>query len=106
MFGSTLSNDRLAQRRFDYLIANPPYGKDWKRCENAQCMPSMSALRQVALRLDCPRISDGHERTSPSASLLATNSKSAIRGLDFVIALTLCTGRESKRATKLSRQQA
>jgi hypothetical protein len=62
-------------------------------------MPSMSALRQVASRLDCPRISDGHERTSPSASLLATNFKSAIRGLDFVIALTLCTGRESKRAT-------
>ena len=30
-FGSTLSNDRHAERRFDYLIANPPYGKDWKR---------------------------------------------------------------------------
>jgi type I restriction enzyme M protein len=33
-FGSTLSNDRHAQRRFDYLIANPPYGKDWKRDED------------------------------------------------------------------------
>ena len=30
-FGSTLSNDRHADRHFDYLIANPPYGKDWKR---------------------------------------------------------------------------
>src|SRR5262249_43094971 len=30
-FGSTLSNDRHANRHFDYLIANPPYGKDWKR---------------------------------------------------------------------------
>lgn len=30
-FGSTLSNDCHAPRRFDYLIANPPYGKDWKR---------------------------------------------------------------------------
>ena len=30
-FGSTLSNDRHADHRFDYLIANPPYGKDWKR---------------------------------------------------------------------------
>ena len=30
-FGSTLSNDRHAGRPFDYLIANPPYGKDWKR---------------------------------------------------------------------------
>ena len=32
-FGSTLSNDGHASRRFDYLIANPPYGKDWKRDE-------------------------------------------------------------------------
>ena len=30
-FGSTLSNDRHPGRTFDYLIANPPYGKDWKR---------------------------------------------------------------------------
>ena len=34
-FGSTLSNDRHADRRFDYLIANPPYGKDWKRDKDA-----------------------------------------------------------------------
>ena len=32
-FGSTLSNDRHASMDFDYLIANPPYGKDWKRDE-------------------------------------------------------------------------
>ena len=30
-FGSTLSSDRHASQSFDYLIANPPYGKDWKR---------------------------------------------------------------------------
>lgn len=34
-FGSTLSRDRHAGRAFDYLIANPPYGKDWKRDEDA-----------------------------------------------------------------------
>jgi type I restriction enzyme M protein len=34
-FGSTLSNDGHASRNFDYLIANPPYGKDWKRDEKA-----------------------------------------------------------------------
>src|SRR5439155_6691616 len=33
-FGSTLSNDRQAGVAFDYLIANPPYGKDWKRDED------------------------------------------------------------------------
>ena len=35
LFGSTLSNDRHADRLFDYLIANPPYGKDWKRDKEA-----------------------------------------------------------------------
>ena len=34
-FGTTLSSDVHAARRFDYLIANPPYGKDWKRDERS-----------------------------------------------------------------------
>ena len=34
-YGSTLSNQGHADRSFDYLIANPPYGKDWKRDKNA-----------------------------------------------------------------------
>ena len=34
-FGSTLSRDRHASVNFDYLIANPPYGKDWKRDQDA-----------------------------------------------------------------------
>ena len=35
LFGSTLSNDRHASTNFDYMIANPPYGKDWKRDQDA-----------------------------------------------------------------------
>jgi type I restriction enzyme M protein len=34
-FGSTLSDDKHAGRNFDYMITNPPYGKDWKRDEEA-----------------------------------------------------------------------
>jgi len=34
-YGSTLSNDRHTGQTFDYLIANPRYGKDWKRDEVA-----------------------------------------------------------------------
>ncbi|MCY4610312.1 MAG: class I SAM-dependent DNA methyltransferase [Gammaproteobacteria bacterium] len=34
-FGSTLSHDRHADKTFDYLIANPPYGKKWKSDEDA-----------------------------------------------------------------------
>src|SRR5438045_5573813 len=33
--GSTLSNDRHAGSRFDYLIANTPFGKGWQREEDA-----------------------------------------------------------------------
>jgi type I restriction-modification system DNA methylase subunit len=35
LFGSTLSEDKHAGRRFDYLIANPPYGKDWEGDQEA-----------------------------------------------------------------------
>ena len=49
-FGSTLSNDRHAGKTFDYLLANPPYGKDWKHDQDA-VRPSTSA----ALRADSRR---------------------------------------------------
>ena len=29
-YGSTLSNDQHASRSFDFMLANPPYGKSWK----------------------------------------------------------------------------
>ena len=34
-FGTVLGEDRHSGRHFDYVIANPPYGKDWKRDEAA-----------------------------------------------------------------------
>jgi type I restriction enzyme M protein len=57
-FGSTLSNDRHARTQFDYLIANPPYGKDWKRDEDAV---DADHERGAAGRFGAglPRISDG-----------------------------------------------
>jgi len=57
-YGSVLSNDRHAGRGFDYLIANPPYGKDWKRDEDAvRAEHERSASGRFAPGL--PRISDG-----------------------------------------------
>ncbi len=57
-FGSTLSNDRHARKTFDYLIANPPYGKDWKRDEDAvRAEHERGATGRFAPGL--PRISDG-----------------------------------------------
>ena len=57
-FGSTLSNDRHAGTQFDYLIANPPYGKDWKRDEEAvRAEHERGAAGKFGPGL--PRISDG-----------------------------------------------
>ena len=57
-FGTTLSNDRHAGRAFDYMIANPPYGKDWKRDENAvRSEHERGGAGRFAPGL--PRISDG-----------------------------------------------
>lgn len=57
-YGSVLSNDRHAGQAFDYLIANPPYGKDWKRDEEAVTAEhERGAAGRFAPGL--PRISDG-----------------------------------------------
>src|SRR6184192_90958 len=58
LFGSTLSDDRHAGRRFDYLIANPPYGKNW---EGDQEAVKAEHARGQAGRFapGLPRISDG-----------------------------------------------
>jgi type I restriction enzyme M protein len=57
-YGTVLSNDRHAGRGFDYLIANPPYGKDWKRDEDAvRAEHERGASGRFAPGL--PRISDG-----------------------------------------------
>ena len=58
VFGTTLSHDRHADKTFDYLIANPPYGKDWKRDERAV---RAEHERGMAGRFGpgLPRISDG-----------------------------------------------
>lgn len=57
-YGSTLSTDRHAGVGFDYLIANPPYGKDWKRDEE---VVRSEHERGAAGRFGpgLPRISDG-----------------------------------------------
>jgi type I restriction enzyme M protein len=57
-YGSTLSNDRHSGQTFDYLIANPPYGKDWKRDEDAvRSEHERGAAGRFGPGL--PRISDG-----------------------------------------------
>lgn len=35
VFGDSFTQDGYADHRFDYMLANPPYGKDWKTIEKA-----------------------------------------------------------------------
>src|SRR5579859_3477965 len=57
-FGSTLSRDQHAGKHFDYLLTNPPYGKEWKM---DQAGVEAEAARGYAGRFGAgtPRISDG-----------------------------------------------
>ena len=57
-FGSTLSDDEHANERFNFQLANPPYGKDWKRDKKAV---NNEADRGASGRFEAgtPRISDG-----------------------------------------------
>ncbi len=55
-FGSTLSKDSF-KRNFDYQIANPPYGKDWKRDEEAVKAEAENPSGRFGA--GTPRISDG-----------------------------------------------
>jgi len=57
-YGSTLSNDRHEQYRFDYMITNPPYGKDWKMDQEAvKAEHERGSAGRFGAGL--PRISDG-----------------------------------------------
>ncbi len=58
VFGTTLANDRHSTRSFDYLIANPPYGKNWKGDESAvRAEHGRGSAGRFGPGL--PRISDG-----------------------------------------------
>ncbi|MEQ9570130.1 MAG: N-6 DNA methylase, partial [Longimicrobiales bacterium] len=58
LYGSTLSNDRHRGKTFDYMIANPPYGKDWKR-DRAEVEAEADLGSSGRFEAGTPRISDG-----------------------------------------------
>ena len=59
VLGNSLTNDGYAGRRFDYMLANPPYGVDWKAY--ADPIRVEAATRGFTGRFGAglPRISDG-----------------------------------------------
>lgn len=57
-FGNSFSDDRHAGRRFDYLLANPPFGVEWKK---VKADVEQEARRGFAGRFGAglPRVNDG-----------------------------------------------
>jgi type I restriction enzyme M protein len=57
-FGSVLAHDGHADRTFDYLLANPPYGKDWNLDADEVRKEAARATKNRFVA-GLPRISDG-----------------------------------------------
>jgi type I restriction enzyme M protein len=57
-FGSTLKADAHAGQRFDYQLANPPYGKDWK-ADREDVERESERGENGRFAAGTPRISDG-----------------------------------------------
>ncbi len=56
-FASTLSKDTHPTEQFDYQLANPPYGKEWKKDQEA--VLAEAAKPSGRFSAGTPRISDG-----------------------------------------------
>lgn len=57
--GDTLADDQFAGQLFDYCLANPPYGVDWKASEKAIKAERATTGEHGRFGPGLPRISDG-----------------------------------------------
>lgn len=57
-YGSTLSHDQLFGEKFDYMLSNPPYGKEWKK-DRKEVDKEAELGFQGRFGAGLPRISDG-----------------------------------------------
>ncbi len=59
VFGNTLSHDGHGDRRFTYMLANPPYGVDWKKVEQVVRKEQQEKGYAGRFGPGLPRVSDG-----------------------------------------------
>ena len=59
VFGNTLSNDAHAGKTFDYVLANPPFGVEWKKVEKEVRDEYEKKGHHGRFGPGLPRISDG-----------------------------------------------
>ena len=57
--GNTLSEDGHAQRKFDYMLSNPPFGVDWKKVEKQVRAEHEQKGFDGRFGPGLPRVSDG-----------------------------------------------
>ncbi|MGI9093375.1 MAG: type I restriction-modification system subunit M [Mycobacteriales bacterium] len=57
--GNSLVDDAFRGTRFDYLLANPPYGVDWKAYADPIRAEALTAAESNRFHAGLPRISDG-----------------------------------------------
>lgn len=57
-YGSTLSKDNFPQLRFDFMLSNPPYGKNWEKDYDA-IVGDKKRIKDDRFRVGVPRKSDG-----------------------------------------------
>ena len=57
--GNTLSNDQLANDKFDFMLSNPPFGVDWKKIEAEITDEHQQKGFDGRFGAGLPRVSDG-----------------------------------------------
>ncbi|WP_281247306.1 type I restriction-modification system subunit M [Corynebacterium phocae] len=62
--GDTLTDDQYADQKFDYVLANPPYGTDWKRSK---------AAVEAEAKIEGSRFNHGLPPTSDGQMLFLTH---------------------------------
>ncbi|MBM7052316.1 SAM-dependent DNA methyltransferase [Streptomyces sp. RHZ10] len=58
-FGNSLSDDGHAERKFDYLLASPPFGVEWKRVQEEVEREHRELAESGRFGAGMPRINDG-----------------------------------------------
>lgn len=58
-FGDTFTEDRFEGQRFDYLIANPPFGVDWKKQQKEIVREHEKGGEKSRFKAGLPRVNDG-----------------------------------------------